>query len=84
VSTNNATIAPAIFCWGFESFMRNSSLRPLLTFVLGLFAILFAQPRAAQSQQAQSRSIVVNLNDTTLMNSSDIVFVKLMRNRGSN
>jgi xylan 1,4-beta-xylosidase len=44
--------------------MPNSSLRPLLLFALGVSAILFAQPLAAQPQPAPSRTIVVNLKDS--------------------
>jgi xylan 1,4-beta-xylosidase len=44
--------------------MTNSSLRPLLSFVLGFSAILSAQPLAAQSPQVPSRAIYVNLKES--------------------
>ncbi len=59
-----STLAPANFCGGFESTMTNSSLRPLLSFVLGFSAILSAQPLAAQSPQVPSRAIYVNLKES--------------------
>jgi xylan 1,4-beta-xylosidase len=43
--------------------MPDPSLRPLLLFVLGFSGILAAQPLAAQSPQAPSRTIAVNLKD---------------------
>jgi len=45
--------------------MPNSLLRPLLPFVLGLSTILCALPLAAQSPEATTRQIIVNLKDST-------------------
>jgi xylan 1,4-beta-xylosidase len=55
----------ANFCGGFESSMPNSLLRALLIFVLGTSTTLSALPQAAQSPEAATRQIIVNIKNTT-------------------
>jgi len=51
--------------WGIESSMPNSFLRPLFRFVLGLSTILCALPLAAQSPEATTRQVIVDIRNST-------------------
>jgi len=65
LTTKLATIASANFCGGYETSMPGSSLPPLLMFALGFSTVLSALSLPAQSPEATTRLVIVDIKNST-------------------